>query len=64
MREFEADWFTQPNFSLIEVRQESIFYQLLPSDALLLQMFVLSLSSSVCSVVLLVQVITFDYRYG
>ena len=39
-------------------------FRLLPSDALLHQMFALSPSSSVCSVVLLVQVITFEYRYG
>ena len=39
-------------------------FQLLPSDALLHRMFTRSPSSPVCSVVLSVQVITFECRYG
>ena len=37
-------------------------FQLLPSEALLLQICLPSPSSSVCSVVLSVQVITFEYQ--
>ena len=39
-------------------------FQLLPSDTLPHRMFTRSPSSPVCSVVLSVQLITFEYRYG
>ena len=65
VRAFEADQFDRLNFSLIEEREGK--FQFLPSlfpvswqsaEALLRQMFTLSLSSSVCYVVPSVQVVT------
>ena len=62
VRQFEAERLTWLNFSLIEVRRESSsFCHLTHRNT---KMFAPSPSSSVCSTVLSVQVITFEYRYG
>ena len=62
VRQFEAEQLTWLNFSLIEVRQESSsFCHLTHRNT---KMFAPSPSSSVCSTVLSVQMITFEYRYG
>ena len=62
VRQFEAEQLTWLNFSLIEVRQESSsFCHLTHRNT---KMFAPSPSSSVCSTVLSVQVITFEYRYS
>ena len=62
VRQFEAERLTWLNFSLIEVRRESSsFCHLTHRNT---KMFAPSPSSSVCSTVLSVQMITFEYRYG
>ena len=62
VRQFEAERLTWLNFSLIEVRRESSsFCHLTHCNT---KLFAPSPSSSVCSMVLSVQVITFEYRYG